>query len=82
MVWYDASESATQLVGVGLGYNDVGYEERASEAPPLSHRKGLGPLVASMLTASMGNGDGKTSIVIETILALRKTNDPVAWRPS
>jgi hypothetical protein len=79
VVWYETPELTTQLMGVGVGCDDIGYEERASGGTPTEP---VGrALVASMMTTSMGGGDDKVSIVIETILASRNRNSPGAWQP-
>jgi hypothetical protein len=53
----------------------MGCEERAKgDTPPKASRMGVGPPVASM-----GGGDKRSSIVIETISAPRNTNGPRAW---
>jgi hypothetical protein len=66
-----------------VGCDYMGYEERARLAPTIEPSGWtLWPPVASKLTARMGDGDGKTSIVMETISTLRNTNNHVAWQPS
>lgn len=59
--------------------DDMWYEERAGEPPIESPRWALGPPVASRLTTSMGGGDDKASIVMETIPASRNTNGNGTW---
>jgi hypothetical protein len=61
----------------------MGKEERAIEGTPTEPLAGvLGPAVSSRVTAIIGGGEDKASIVMDTILALRNTNGPVAWRLS
>jgi hypothetical protein len=82
MVWKETSESATQLVGGGGG-DDMGKDERDIGGTPIEPQEGvLGPVVVSMLTTIMGGEEGKISIIMETIVTLGNTNDPVAWRPA
>jgi hypothetical protein len=42
----------------------------------------LGPAVASMLTAIMGRGEDKASIIMDIISVPWNTNGLVVWRPS
>jgi hypothetical protein len=77
VVWYEASESATQSVGE-VGCHDTRYKERARGGTATEPLGGaLGPTVASMLTTSMGGRDNKASIVMETISAPRNTKGSV-----
>jgi hypothetical protein len=66
-----------------VGYGDMGCEGRAKGGTPIEPAGwALGPPVSSRPTTSMGSGDGKASIVMETILAPWNTNGPRAWWPS
>lgn len=82
VVWYEASELATQSLGVEVGCEDMGYERARGGTPTEPLEGTLGPPMASMLTVSMGGGAYKASIVMNTISVLQNTNGPVAWRPS
>jgi hypothetical protein len=83
VVWYKASKSVTQSIGVGGAAKTwCTRREPGGGAPTKPPGGGLGPGVASMLTMIMGCDDDKASIVIEIITTLRNTNGPIAWRPS
>ena len=69
-MWYEAPESATESMRVGVGGDDMGYERAKKGTPTKAPVWALEPPVASILTVSMVGGDGKASIVIETIAAL------------
>lgn len=82
MVWYEAPELATESMRVGVGGDDMGYERAKKGTPTKPPVWALEPLVASILMASMVGGDGKASIVIETIATLQNKNAPGAWHLS
>jgi hypothetical protein len=82
VVWYETPESATHTTCEEWACDDMGNKRARGGTPIELSRGALGSPVASMLTTSMGGGDRRASNVMESISALRNTNDPVARRPS
>jgi hypothetical protein len=68
VVWKEAPESTTQLVGEGEGGEATGCAERPRGGAPTK--------------AQVGEGDNKVSIAREAIIVLGKTSGPGTWRPA